>query len=60
MKTFIVKRKKDNMYLNMSENEWKITQNRETWDGTKFNKDFEFVGEEKNNDADMEALFGEK
>ena len=59
MKTYIVKRKKDGMYLNISETEIINVLNRETWNGSGFVKDFELIGEEKNNDEEMAKLFDE-
>lgn len=58
MKTYIVKRLKDKNYLAISESELSSVLNRETWNGSKFDKDFELVGEDKSSDVDMEALFG--
>jgi len=59
MKTYIVKRKKDGMYLNISEQEKQAVLNRETWNGSGFVKDFELIAEDKNNDEEMAKLFDE-
>jgi hypothetical protein len=47
------------MYLNISEQEKQAVLNRETWNGSGFVKDFELIGEEKNNDEEMAKLFDE-
>ena len=60
MITYIIKRKSDGQYLNVSKSELEGTLNYVHWNGVTFVKDFEFIGEDKGIDEDMERLFGTK
>lgn len=58
MRTFIVKRLKDGVFLPISERDIAMTLATETFDGFGLKKQFELVGEDKGIDDDMERLFG--
>lgn len=60
MKTFIVKRLKDGIYLTISDRDIQTTLDTVVFDGVSFVKQFELVGEDKSGNVDMEALFGTK
>jgi hypothetical protein len=60
MKTYIVKRLKDNIFLSITEGELDNVLARRNFDGMTMTKQFELIGEEPNVEDGLEELFGTK
>ena len=60
MKSFILKRTKDGVYISVLERDLKPTLGRQDWINNKFVNQFELIGEEVDNTNELEELFGKK
>jgi hypothetical protein len=60
MKTYIVKRLKDNIFLSITERELPDVLARKNFDGMTMTDQFKLIGEEPNVEDGLEELFGTK